>query len=168
MLWTWGGAENCAEQPEVSGGSGREGRAPYPEEQSCQCEHISITLLFVCNHSTRKRKTSMRRRSRFSQTSSRRWEHQSPDRAAQTCRHRTSLEGLLHAGTSNVANARLCSSSQAETRAEFAERSVAKLEKTIDDLEGMKSLYSDTDHLSRDGCLSITATILHFQPFQFN
>lgn len=26
---------------------------------------------------------------------------------------------------------------QAETRAEFAERSVAKLEKTIDDLEGM-------------------------------
>lgn len=26
--------------------------------------------------------------------------------------------------------------SQAETRAEFAERSVAKLEKTIDDLEG--------------------------------
>lgn len=28
--------------------------------------------------------------------------------------------------------------SQAETRAEFAERSVAKLEKTIDDLEGKK------------------------------
>lgn len=28
---------------------------------------------------------------------------------------------------------------QAETRAEFAERSVAKLEKTIDDLEGMFS-----------------------------
>lgn len=27
--------------------------------------------------------------------------------------------------------------SQAETRAEFAERSVAKLEKTIDDLEGI-------------------------------
>lgn len=27
--------------------------------------------------------------------------------------------------------------SKAETRAEFAERSVAKLEKTIDDLEGM-------------------------------
>lgn len=27
---------------------------------------------------------------------------------------------------------------QAETRAEFAERSVAKLEKTIDDLEGNK------------------------------
>lgn len=27
---------------------------------------------------------------------------------------------------------------QAETRAEFAERSVAKLEKTIDDLEGKK------------------------------
>ena len=27
---------------------------------------------------------------------------------------------------------------QAETRAEFAERSVAKLEKTIDDLEGME------------------------------
>lgn len=33
----------------------------------------------------------------------------------------------------------LCASfvPQAETRAEFAERSVAKLEKTIDDLEGM-------------------------------
>ncbi len=28
--------------------------------------------------------------------------------------------------------------SQAETRAEFAERSVAKLEKTIDDLEGIQ------------------------------
>lgn len=35
-----------------------------------------------------------------------------------------------------IAHARLCSSNQAETRAEFAERSVAKLEKTIDDLEG--------------------------------
>lgn len=30
--------------------------------------------------------------------------------------------------------------SQAETRAEFAERSVAKLEKTIDDLEGKRGL----------------------------
>ena len=29
---------------------------------------------------------------------------------------------------------------QAETRAEFAERSVAKLEKTIDDLEGMEHM----------------------------
>lgn len=29
---------------------------------------------------------------------------------------------------------------QAETRAEFAERSVAKLEKTIDDLEGTSSV----------------------------
>lgn len=29
---------------------------------------------------------------------------------------------------------------QAETRAEFAERSVAKLEKTIDDLEGMEHI----------------------------
>lgn len=29
---------------------------------------------------------------------------------------------------------------QAETRAEFAERSVAKLEKTIDDLEGIQLL----------------------------
>lgn len=35
-----------------------------------------------------------------------------------------------------IAHAWLCSSNQAETRAEFAERSVAKLEKTIDDLEG--------------------------------
>lgn len=26
MLWAWGGAENCAEQPEVSGGPGWEGR----------------------------------------------------------------------------------------------------------------------------------------------
>lgn len=32
----------------------------------------------------------------------------------------------------------LCFVSQAETRAEFAERSVAKLEKTIDDLEGIQ------------------------------
>lgn len=31
---------------------------------------------------------------------------------------------------------------QAETRAEFAERSVAKLEKTIDDLEGTMSLLA--------------------------
>lgn len=31
--------------------------------------------------------------------------------------------------------------SQAETRAEFAERSVAKLEKTIDDLEGTVASY---------------------------
>lgn len=30
---------------------------------------------------------------------------------------------------------------QAETRAEFAERSVAKLEKTIDDLEGNKHFF---------------------------
>ena len=33
-----------------------------------------------------------------------------------------------------------CFYSQAETRAEFAERSVAKLEKTIDDLEGKRDL----------------------------
>ena len=32
-----------------------------------------------------------------------------------------------------------CCVSQAETRAEFAERSVAKLEKTIDDLEGINN-----------------------------
>lgn len=31
---------------------------------------------------------------------------------------------------------------QAETRAEFSERSVAKLEKTIDDLEGMTFIHS--------------------------
>lgn len=31
---------------------------------------------------------------------------------------------------------------QAETRAEFAERTVAKLEKTIDDLEGMAFLQN--------------------------
>lgn len=35
----------------------------------------------------------------------------------------------------------LSSSLQAETRAEFAERSVAKLEKTIDDLEGMNLFH---------------------------
>lgn len=40
-----------------------------------------------------------------------------------------------------TANAWLSSSLQAETRAEFAERSVAKLEKTIDDLEGMNLLH---------------------------
>lgn len=39
------------------------------------------------------------------------------------------------------AHARLSSSLQAETRAEFAERSVAKLEKTIDDLEGMNLFH---------------------------
>lgn len=33
----------------------------------------------------------------------------------------------------------VCSFFQAETRAEFAERTVAKLEKSIDDLEGMRS-----------------------------
>lgn len=33
-----------------------------------------------------------------------------------------------------------CLYTQAETRAEFAERSVAKLEKTIDDLEGKKDI----------------------------
>lgn len=35
----------------------------------------------------------------------------------------------------------MSSSPQAETRAEFAERSVAKLEKTIDDLEGMNLFH---------------------------
>lgn len=40
-----------------------------------------------------------------------------------------------------IAHAWLCSSNQAETRAEFAERSVAKLEKTIDDLEGKKGFH---------------------------
>lgn len=40
-----------------------------------------------------------------------------------------------------IANVWLCSFTQAETRAEFAERSVAKLEKTIDDLEGMDRLH---------------------------
>lgn len=45
--------------------------------------------------------------------------------------------------------------SQAETRAEFAERSVAKLEKTIDDLEGIQhspvvfaSTFTDTNNMS--------------------
>lgn len=45
--------------------------------------------------------------------------------------------------------------SQAETRAEFAERSVAKLEKTIDDLEGIQhspvvcaGLFTDTTNMS--------------------
>jgi hypothetical protein len=40
--------------------------------------------------------------------------------------------------TSFLAVSLIPSLSQAETRAEFAERSVAKLEKTIDDLEGKK------------------------------
>ena len=39
----------------------------------------------------------------------------------------------------------LCFVSQAETRAEFAERSVAKLEKTIDDLEGIQHSCTSTD-----------------------
>lgn len=40
-----------------------------------------------------------------------------------------------------ISNVWLFSSTQAETRAEFAERSVAKLEKTIDDLEGMNLFH---------------------------
>ena len=40
-------------------------------------------------------------------------------------------------------------STQAETRAEFAERSVAKLEKTIDDLEGRNpSCFHKMTHLA--------------------
>ena len=39
------------------------------------------------------------------------------------------------------------STTQAETRAEFAERSVAKLEKTIDDLEGMFFLHLTPEYL---------------------
>lgn len=31
MLWAWGGAENGAEQPEVSGGPGREGKDTFLE-----------------------------------------------------------------------------------------------------------------------------------------
>lgn len=46
------------------------------------------------------------------------------------------------------------SSTQAETRAEFAERSVAKLEKTIDDLEGM-NLF----HLIFTTCKEMLVTI---------
>lgn len=50
MLWTWGGAENCAEQPEVSGGSGREGRSSYQEEYISQWEHICLGLsAHLCN-----------------------------------------------------------------------------------------------------------------------
>lgn len=41
---------------------------------------------------------------------------------------------------------------QAETRAEFAERSVAKLEKTIDDLEG-----KDCNHITSRSPLSPTS-----------
>lgn len=45
---------------------------------------------------------------------------------------------LIYAGAaSHGLTHKSVSVSQAETRAEFAERSVAKLEKTIDDLEGM-------------------------------
>lgn len=40
--------------------------------------------------------------------------------------------------------------SQAETRAEFAERSVAKLEKTIDDLEGIQHSPVVSDSTSTD------------------
>lgn len=46
-----------------------------------------------------------------------------------------------------ITNVWLYSSTQAETRAEFAERSVAKLEKTIDDLEGMNFLHLIIMHL---------------------
>lgn len=44
---------------------------------------------------------------------------------------------LFHSSQSVEPTHKSVSPPQAETRAEFAERSVAKLEKTIDDLEGM-------------------------------
>lgn len=85
MLWARGGAENCAEQPEVSRGPGREGRLA-DQEHLWQIIHyinpwnlfttvlyIFLTLAFVCDHSTLRRRTSTRRRSRFLQTSWRRW-----------------------------------------------------------------------------------------------
>lgn len=43
MLWAWGGAENRAEQPEVSGGPGWEGKAA-PSFQKVQ--NASCVLLF--------------------------------------------------------------------------------------------------------------------------
>lgn len=51
---------------------------------------------------------------------------------------------------------RSCVFPQAETRAEFAERSVAKLEKTIDDLEGM---FSAVMCVERCPHLSCTAQV---------
>lgn len=49
-------------------------------------------------------------------------------------------------------------STQAETRAEFAERSVAKLEKTIDDLEGMNLFQLIFKHLKKFFCRKCAVT----------
>lgn len=65
--------------------------------------------------------------------------------------------------------------SQAETRAEFAERSVAKLEKSIDDLEGMKSLclykpsvskWGKNNFSTRYSCTSLGQEWNFFMPLQ--
>lgn len=113
-------------------------------------EILLITPSWICwphsvhfvQHSTRKRKTNTRRRSRFSQTNSRR---QVQATCRSTCPAASCIEMLVvgYRPTSScmTADARLSSSLQAETRAEFAERSVAKLEKTIDDLEGMNLFH---------------------------
>lgn len=148
MLWAWGGAENRAEQPEVSGGPGWEGRDAGESQfvksvQNLSCVlFVCLTVSILCDHSIHRRKTSTRRRSRFSQTSWRRWVRWLISSSGPSCwiyppcfSYKV-LPAVCNVDLSVwITNERL-SPTQAETRAEFAERSVAKLEKTIDDLEG--------------------------------
>ena len=47
MLWAWGGAENRTEQPEVSGGPGREGRTA-DQDDTLQIIH-NITYVYLPN-----------------------------------------------------------------------------------------------------------------------
>lgn len=53
---------------------------------------------------------------------------------------------------------------QAETRAEFAERSVAKLEKTIDDLEGMEPGSGIRTQKHRGGPCPLTVGLVPWTP----
>jgi len=141
VLWAGGGVENCDQHHEVSGGPGWEGK----RVNICVCvcvqevfmyewSSVYICFEFWCLkpvfsiYSTPLRRTNMRRRSRSWLTSWRRWVHH---QFFGVCEHWYSRRGPDK-----------LSVFQAETRAEFAERSVAKLEKTIDDLEGMSTCTS--------------------------
>lgn len=48
---------------------------------------------------------------------------------------------------------------KAETRAEFAERTVAKLEKTIDDLEGTLHFYSCSQSFTDRSLLNLCSNL---------
>lgn len=81
--------------------------------------------IFPCLYSILKKKTNMRRRSKSWMTDLKRWVH-----ANYIFRRATAVSEWL------FISYMLIVLPKAETRAEFAERTVAKLEKTIDDLEG--------------------------------